>query len=258
MNHRDRTRASSAPSGWSSRSRAMALLVATAVVTLVLPHVPVVHYLAWPLMLLSTLAHELGHGVAAVLSGGSFLRFEMYADGSGAALTATDGRLQAAFTAAGGLVGPAFASMLLFGAARREKLARWGLGTLAGLLALALVLVVRNLFGFAFVALLVVALVAVVRFGNAWWSRFTLVFIAVNLALSVFTRGDYLFTETAQTARGPMPSDVAQMAEALLLPYWVWGAACGAISVLALALGLWAYLRSERGPGGGAAVAATG
>lgn len=225
---------------------ALIVLVVSAAVTLVLPHIPGVRYLAWPLMLLSTLAHELGHGIAAAVSGGDFMRFEMYVDGSGVAFTSTHGRLQSAFTSAGGLVGPAFTSMFLFAAARKERLARFALGGLAVLLGLALLLVVRNLFGFFFVLVLAGMLGAIVRYGNDWWARFTLVFIAVNLAVSVFTRGDYLFTDTANTANGVMPSDVAQMSNALLLPYWFWGALCGLISIAALAAGLWFYLRGEK------------
>jgi hypothetical protein len=222
------------------------VLLASAGLTLGLPHVPVAKYLVWPLMLISTLAHELGHGVAAVISGGGFRRFEMYADGSGVAHTATDGRLESAFTSAGGLVGPAIAAMVLFAMARSERWARIGLGAVAVGLLLAEVLVVRNLFGFLFVGALALLLGAIVRFGNAWWARFSLVFLAVNLAVSVFTRGDYLFTDTAQTGAGTFPSDVAQMSNALFLPYWFWGVLCGAISVAALVAGLWIYLRVER------------
>jgi len=66
------------------------------------------------------------------------------------------------------------------------------------------------------------------------------------MALSVFSRGDYLFKEHAQTGAGLMPSDVSHMAQALGGPYWVWGAACGAFSVLVLALGVWLFMRSTK------------
>jgi hypothetical protein len=36
------------------------------------------------------------------------------------------------------------------------------------------------------------------------------------------------------------------MAEALGGPYWMWGAVCGAFSLLVLALGVWTFLRSTR------------
>src|SRR5690606_20993704 len=136
-------------------------------------------------------------------------------------------------------------ALVLFALARSERWARVGLaGLTLGLLAAEL-LVVRNLFGLAFVGALALALGAIVRFGDAWWARFTLVFLAVNLSVSVFTRGDYLFTATARTAAGTLPSDVASIAEALLLPYWFWGALCGAVSLAALVAGLWIYLRGE-------------
>jgi membrane-associated phospholipid phosphatase len=77
-------------------------------------------------------------------------------------------------------------------------------------------------------------------------AQFSLVFLAVNLAVSVFTRGDYLFTDVAGTSRGNMPSDVANMSKALFLPYWFWGAVCGLISVAALCVGLWVYLREGK------------
>ena len=44
-------------------------------------------------------------------------------------------------------------------------------------------------------------------------SQTVVLLLAVQLALSVFSRSDYLFTSMALTACGPMPSDVAVMAE---------------------------------------------
>ena len=52
--------------------------------------------------------------------------------------------------------------------------------------------------------------------------------------------GDYLFTEST----GVGPSDVDQMADALLLPYWFWGIVCGAISVAVLMMGMRSFLRA--------------
>ena len=195
-------------------------------------------------MLLSTLVHELGHGLAAVVVGGDFVSLEMFADGSGVAATAhSGGRTARAIISAGGLVGPAMVACGLFFAARTERRARLALSVLAGVLGLAVVLVVRNLFGVGYVLVLSGLLAAVVRFGSAWGARFGLVFLAVQLALSVFSRRDYLFTPIARTGAGDMPSDVALIADALFLPYWLWGGVCGLISAAVLALGIWLYLR---------------
>ena len=223
---------------------AIAVLFACIACTLALPHIPGGRWAWWPLMLLSTLVHELGHGLAAVFVGGDFVSLRMFADGSGVATTAhSGGRTAGAIIAGGGLVGPAIVACGLFFLARTERRARVAMGLLAGVLLLATVLVVRNLFGVAFVLGISGLLVAITCFGSAWLARFGLVFLAVQLSLSVFSRGDYLFTPVARTGAGTMPSDVAQIADALLLPYWVWGGLCGLISVAVLVLGMWLYLR---------------
>src|SRR3954469_19727839 len=91
------------------------LLVSTAV-TLVLYAIPYGRYIARPLLLLSTLAHELGHGLTALILGGRFQRLEMWASGAGAAHLdlAGFGRIRAGLTLAGGLVGPSVAAALCF------------------------------------------------------------------------------------------------------------------------------------------------
>jgi hypothetical protein len=206
--------------------------------------VPYGHIIAWPLVLLSTLAHQLGHGLTAALTGQEFEAFYLYADASGAAAWRGDpNRIVRALIAAGGLVGPAIAALACFAAGRSPKASRLALGALGfGLLA-ALVVVVRNPFGWAFIGLVALGSLALAFKAKPEFARFSLVFFGVQLALSVFSRSDYLFTETANTAQGPMPSDVAHIAEALFLPYWFWGGMCGLVSVVVLGLGLVSFLR---------------
>jgi hypothetical protein len=214
--------------------------------TVVLYLVPYGQYLAYPLVLLSTLAHEMGHGLAAALVGASFESLKMYADGSGMASIAQPGsRLASALISAGGLVGPAVAAAFLFVASARPKVARFALIALSVFLIGACVIVVRNAFGLAFI--LTIALAA---FGIGWKAsprvaQIVSAFVAVQLALSVFSRGDYLFTDVAQTATGARPSDVAHMAAALFLPYWFWGAVCGLFSIAVLVIGMWVFWRAS-------------
>jgi hypothetical protein len=40
-----------------------------------------------------------------------------------------------------------------------------------------------------------------------------------------------------------MPSDVGAMADALVLPYWVWGIVCGALSLALLGAGVRVFFR---------------
>ena len=200
--------------------RARAALLISVVVTIVLYWVPMGQALAYPLVLLSTLAHELGHGIAALMVGGGFESFVLYADGSGAAMTSgSHGRLARAFISAGGLCGPALAASGCFIAGQRGQASRNALLFIGCALVVALILVIRNVFGWFFVA----GVASVCLWGGLRAAKdvaqLMILFVGVQLALSVFSRADYLFTDVARTGAGNAPSDVAYMAQALFLPY---------------------------------------
>jgi hypothetical protein len=205
--------------------------------------VPGASIFAWPLLLLSTLAHEMGHGLTAVALGGEFERFFLYANGSGLAVWRGDlGRFGAAAVAAGGLVGPAVAASGLFVIAGRARGAKATLVALGLLLILADLWLVRNLFGLAFVGATGAIAATIGLRASEDAARVTLTFVAGQLSLAVFSRSDYLFTAEAHTGHGVVPSDVAHMAQALWLPYWFWGACCGLFSLAVLAAGTRSFL----------------
>ncbi len=234
------------PARSDHRLRAEIFLAVSIGLTVLLWAVPYGRTIGYPLLLVSTLVHELGHGIAGVLVGGRFESFEMFWNGSGLAhVRGYDGRLARAIVSAGGLVGPAVAAAGGFALARGPRRARGMLAVLGALLLLADLLVVRSVFGWIFVTLFAVALLAVATRASAWASQLVLLFLSVQLALSVFSRGDYLFTDRAHTGGGVFPSDVANMADALFLPYWFWGAVCGAFSIAVLAIGAWLFLRGQ-------------
>jgi len=227
--------------------RARAALIISVVVTVALYWLPLGQTLAYPLVLLSTLAHELGHGIAALLVGGGFESFVLYADGSGAAMTSGNhGRLARAFISAGGLCGPALAASGCFIAGQRGQASRSALLLIGCALVLALILVIRNLFGWVFVA----GVAGVCLWGGLRAAKdvaqLMILFVGVQLALSVFSRADYLFTDVARTSAGNAPSDVAYMAEALFLPYWFWGLFCGGVSLAILWVGLRQFVKATR------------
>ncbi|MFT5686163.1 MAG: hypothetical protein ACI8RZ_007119 [Myxococcota bacterium] len=227
-------------------SRARVALLGSVIVTVLLYVVPYGQIIAWPLVLLSTLAHEMGHGIAAVGMGGSFESFVMFSDASGLATWSGNvNRFERAFISAGGLIGPSVVAALCFGIGRSTRASRAALVLLGVGLILAEILVVRNLFGFGFVALIAAGSLGLGLKGRdaAQWG---VLFVGVQLALSVFSRADYLFTATAQTGAGDHPSDVAHIAEALLLPYWFWGGAVGLLSVVVLVAGLASFFWPAR------------
>jgi hypothetical protein len=234
------------PSANRGGDRAKWFLLASIAVTVTLFYIPYGRQIGFPIVLVSTVAHEMGHALAALLTGGRVDQVEVFWSGGGVAHTATSGRLASAFTSAGGLVGPAFAGALCFAFARSPRIARATLVFLGGLLALSVLFWVRNAFGLVYVPLLAAILLAVGIRARAEIAQLVLVFVAVQLSLSVYSRGDYLFTEYADFGTERLPSDVANMSSALLLPYWFWGATCAVISGVVLIVGFWLFWR--RGP----------
>jgi hypothetical protein len=113
-----------------STDRALGSLLAAAVVAALLTWgpaigVPGMKLVGYPFRLLTTLAHELSHGLAAILTGGEFVRFVMFADGSGLALTTGGWRFLV--IAAGYLGAAGFAAALIrLGAIPGAR--RWALG----------------------------------------------------------------------------------------------------------------------------------
>lgn len=208
-------------------------------ITLVLYVIPFLRPLAYPFLLLSTLVHEMGHGVAAMFVGGQFDSFKMWLDGSGvASISGNFGSLSRAFVAAAGLLGPSIVAGLFFQNIRSYARARIMLATFAIVLLLSVMLVVRNAFGIFFVAGIAGICLYCSLGGGRKYAQITLAFFATQLALSVFSRSDYLFTDVAITSAGVMPSDVAQIASALFLPYWFWGGVCGIFSLFILVFGV--------------------
>ena len=243
-------RARAAVAGAAGRStsgdpvrRARWVLLLSAVFTLGLYVVPHGQTIARPLLYLSTLVHELGHGLAALLVGAHFERLQMYADGSGVALTAATTTWQHALIVAGGLLGPAVAAAFGFAVARRAAWSRWWLGAIGLLLVWAMIFKVRTGFGMAVAGTVALSALAIAWRARADWAQLVLGFLSVQLALSVFSRGDYLFTDKAVTGAGVGLSDSAALGDLLGGPYWLWGAVCAAFSLIALAAGAWLMLR---------------
>ena len=234
--------------GWlkshKARRRAKNAIVASVLITLCLYFAPFAVLVDYPLILLSTLVHELGHAFTAVLVGGRFDTLAIYADGSGVARYHGEfSDLGRASISAGGLVGPALVAGLGFVGGRYAKLSRAMLALSGAFLLTVDILFVRNLFGQLFVGAVVVGMGWVAVRKSIDTAQVLVVFLSTQLALSVFSRGDYLFTEVAHTGAGVMPSDVAQMATALGGPYWLWGIVCGAFSVAVLLVGVWSFAR---------------
>ncbi|MBI1945351.1 MAG: M50 family metallopeptidase [Deltaproteobacteria bacterium] len=193
-----------------------------------------------PLVWLATFAHETGHGLAAMLVGARFERLVIFWDASGVAThsgVAADSAARA-IVSAGGLLGPAFLAAAFFALGTRPRLARVGLALFGAFMLAIAALFVRNVFGLVFTVGCGALFLLGARKLGPERAQIAMLFVAIQLALSVFSRADYLFTSVARTGAGEMPSDVANVAAALGGPFWLWGLIIGGWSVLVLVGGL--------------------
>lgn len=228
------------------------VLLGAVVSTVALYLVPGGDVVARPLLWLSTLVHELGHAAGTALVGGDVVSVHVYADGSGVmAGLRPAGRLASAAVAAGGLLGPAAVAALVFGLSRSAHRARLNAGALGVALLATIPFALRGVLAIVLAAVLGAVLLALALRASAAVTQVVVVFLAVQLALSVFSRGDYLFTPSARTATGTHVSDSGQIAAALVGPYWLWGAVCGLLSVVVLVVGLVTFLHRATRPGPG-------
>src|SRR4051812_10626061 len=123
-------------------------LVVAAIAVMALDHlVPFGHLVLYPLTLLATWVHEMGHGVSALLVGGHFQELLIFSDASGLAMTAEPAGLRAALVSAGGLVGPPIAGAAILVLARGRRRAGLVLGVLTVAIALSLLIWVRSFAG---------------------------------------------------------------------------------------------------------------
>lgn len=233
----------------SHRKQAAIVLVVSIAITLAMFLIPSPEQTWWllaPFRWLHIYVHEFGHGIAALLAGGTFEKFEMWSY-SGVASTSQSGDLATAFVCAGGLCGPAVVGGAFLATGRHPALARIALLAFGAFMALSLVLWTRTPFGWAFGAAVAVLSLGIALGARARHAQGFVVFLGVQLALSVYTGGGYLFTQYATIQNGERhASDTQQMSNAIGLPYWFWGIVCAAFSAVVLLGGLWLYVKPGR------------
>lgn len=222
--------------------RERSYLVGIAVATVLLWQFSIGRALLYPFTLLATWFHEMGHGLAAALLGGNFQRLVIFPDGSGYALFSIAADTMAvthALIAAAGLVGPAVVGAILIVGSRSRRATRWLLAGLGAVLVLSTLIWVRSLAGWIVLPAFAAIDLLVAAYGKERLQRFTIELLGVQAAISVWRDVRYLFSDGGYVGGQYSPSDTATIADALLLPYWVWG---GLITVAIVGL-LWSALR---------------
>ena len=232
----------------STRRRAFGLALAAAT-TVVLWQFAAGRYVLYPFTILATWFHEMGHGLCAMLLGGSFVSLSLFPDGSGYAIhsgTRFLGQPGLALIAAAGPLGPALAGALLIVLSLRPRWSKLGLTVVALAMLLSALIWIRTVFGVSLMVLWALVLLLIRFKKSERWHSLTLQFIGVQACISVFLNIDYLFTEEVRVSGRLMYSDTGQIAAALFLPYWFWAIL---LTGLTLWLPAWSLARALRAAG---------
>lgn len=200
----------------------------------------------WVDNLLITFLHEASHGLAAILTGGSWVRFTVSPDTSGLAQTIGGFR---PFILLAGYAGACFWGGMLLVAARQPALARPVLGALAAFLLVISLVWARN--GFGFIAGLGLGAgvgLAAIRLPRPV-AALGLGFLAVRLALNAFSDLRTLLL----LSPGGTTTDAALMSREFsygLVPTPVFALVIAIVGALAFALPVvaaWKWGRDGRG-----------
>jgi hypothetical protein len=209
-------------------------LIAAAVVTVVLWQVPFGNYVLYPFTILATWFHEMAHGIAALILGGSFTKLMIFRNGSGVAYYSGPLFLEPisrALVAAAGPIGPPLAGAALIIASRNTKSASLGLRILAILLLVTTAIWVRSLFGIIMIPVLGLVTLFISIKASPRTQAFAVQFLGVQACVSTYLQVGYLFSFSAGSLG---LSDTARIEQVLLLPYWFWGALIAVASFLIL------------------------
>jgi hypothetical protein len=232
-----------------SQAEQVGRLLLAVVLVLFIPALPFGNYAIYPLVILTTWFHEMGHGLAALAMGQQFIQLEIYSNGSGVAqsLVATDsGAVTKAVIAAGGPLGPMFVGAGLIIASAHPRAWRPVLAGAAIALWLSVAIYVRSTVGLLVLPLIGVLLALIAWRASAGFTRFALQFLGILAAMSMISDFDYLFSERAVVGGRPMLSDTGQIEAALMLPHWVWASLLLLVSALLIGGSLKYALSEDR------------
>jgi hypothetical protein len=226
----------------SSRGALLLAILGYFVIKTIVPFGRLIFY---PLTLLATWIHEMGHGLTALVVGGHFDHLDVYGNASGLAFTSSAHPWQAGLIAAGGLLAPPLVGALLLAVSRGPRRARVVLAVVAVAIVASLAIWVRSLAGWIALPIDVAVLV---YFAVRRSPRSRMVFaqlLGVVLAMDTVSRVDYLFSADTMIEGVARPSDIVGVAGAFGGQYLVWGAGLALVSLGLLAFGLRAAWRDE-------------
>ncbi len=188
-------------------------------------NIPNGFYYLYPLTILATYFHEMGHGLAAFLLGGNFNYLLVHPDGSGVAVHSGElflGSIGQAIVAISGPLGPTFAGMLFIYSSASVKATQRLLVIVGALIIITVVIWVRSVFGVLFLIAIGALLMYIGIKSSDRTKQLVLQFLGVSSMLSLYPNVGYFFIDRIEMNGKIMYSDTGYLEKYLFLPYWMW------------------------------------
>ncbi|GIV96279.1 MAG: hypothetical protein KatS3mg057_0936 [Herpetosiphonaceae bacterium] len=220
-------------------------LIIAGFVSSIMAFIPGFTLLSYPFRLLITVVHELGHGLAALLTGGSFINFVIFANGAGLAYTAGGWRW---VVIPAGYLGTALFAAAFIRLSRSPRLARATL-SIAGVAIILLSLRygipsifsrfwLNGLFTVVSGVALGGACLGVALKTTPGWRVFVLNLIAIQAGLTAFSDVIGLVGITTRFFTTPA-NDAASMAALTGIPAVIWAILWAALAVALIGWAIW-------------------
>jgi hypothetical protein len=220
------------------RNNRLLITALAVVVVFILWNVETLAFLLYPFRLFVTYVHEAGHGTAALLTGGEFLRFEVFPNGTGFAVTR--GGSQLVILPAGYLGAALFGAVLFFLTHHFHRSRLLSLLIGIGLIGFSI------LFGrVSLVALIVGVLFGVVLIVLAWYTNESINTFVLSL-LSILTSLNAVFdvwslVGNSDAMLGDVRNDAAAFSATVapLIPGSVWAFLWSLLAIIMLGVSVW-------------------
>jgi hypothetical protein len=220
------------------QNRRFIILLGAALIVFILWNVPQLEFLMYPFRLFVTYVHEAGHGTAALLSGGRFIGFEVFANGGGLARTAGG---NAALILPAGYLGAALFGAVLFYLNNRFHRSQLlsvliGIGLIGFSILFANQALVAFLVGMLFGAALIVLGYRAAESWNALVLNVLAILTGLNAVLDVW----YLVGDS-DASLGMIRNDAAAFSQAVapIIPGAVWAFIWAVLAAAMLGIAFW-------------------
>ena len=228
-----------------STQQTLTLIGLAGLTAFLLAVIPLIGLINYPIRLLLTMVHELGHGLAALVTGGEFIRFVIFPNGAGLAYTAGGWRF---VVIPAGYLGVAIFGAVLILLGRNH---RWSRGAMAVIGGAMIILTMRyglpSIFStqifsgilttLSGVILGLVFLWVAVRAAPGW-IIFLLHLLAIQAGLTAFSDLSTVIGISTRFFDVPV-NDAQNMAELTFIPAIVWALLWAIVALLLIGGAIW-------------------